>query len=103
MFETRDASRSGILYNCAGDSALTGRLTCRKELQHMLFTRRKAEIEVLCAAASATRSTPTCAEERNDDSDEDEDGMVPGRRENTLVRYLVAKIGKAVDSCGART
>ena len=65
----------------------------------MLFTRRKAEIEILCAAASVPGPNLACGEEQN----EDEDYVAPRQRENTLVQYLVAKIGKAVDSCGARS
>ncbi|KAI0356160.1 DNA topoisomerase IV alpha subunit [Trametes cingulata] len=65
----------------------------RKELQHMLFTRRKAEIEVLGAARSAD-----CAADlgvnRHIHSGEEGNSGIP------LLRYLVTKISSACMKAG---
>lgn len=63
----------------------------------MLFVRRKAEIEVLCAASDSPKLTY-----KDKTSDFDEDCIAPRQQQNTLTQYLVAKIGRAVDSGGAR-
>ncbi|KAI0758339.1 Spo11/DNA topoisomerase VI subunit A [Irpex lacteus] len=58
----------------------------RKELQHMLHNRRKAEIEILSASHATTPSF----------------SQTPGR-ECLLVRYLTSKILKAIQSSAGKT
>lgn len=53
----------------------------RKELQHMLHNRRKAEIEILSASHATTSSFSQAPD-----------------RECLLVRYLTSKILKAIES-----
>lgn len=64
----------------------------------MLFVRRKAEIEVLCAATNSPKSIYTDKNVLNSD----EDCIAPKQQENTLTQYLVAKIDMVVARCGAR-
>ncbi|KAI9067138.1 DNA topoisomerase IV, alpha subunit [Trametes sanguinea] len=70
-------------------------LFLRRELQHMLFTRRKAEIEILEALRSPTRAAESaegggiCAAE-------------PGNLGVPLLRYLSAKISTACMEAGRR-
>ncbi|KAI0686367.1 topoisomerase acting in meiosis [Cytidiella melzeri] len=60
----------------------------RKEIQHMLYNRRKAEIEVLSAAQN-TMDLP-------------QDKAVRNMHECLLVRYLASKIASAICSCAAK-
>ncbi|RDX44832.1 topoisomerase acting in meiosis [Lentinus brumalis] len=55
----------------------------RRELQHMLFSRRKAEIEVLGAVRASRDADPVLGRDRP---------AVGGQAGIPLVRYLVAKI-----------
>ncbi|KAH9855196.1 DNA topoisomerase IV alpha subunit [Lenzites betulinus] len=61
----------------------------RKELQHMLFSRRKAEIEVLGAVRSATDCAADLPANRPPRFAEPSNSGIP------LLRYLVAKISAA--------
>ncbi|EIW63071.1 DNA topoisomerase IV alpha subunit [Trametes versicolor FP-101664 SS1] len=63
----------------------------RKELQRMLFTRRKAEIEVLSSARSTADCVADLALNRHGYSGEPSNPGIP------LLRYLLAKISAA---CG---
>lgn len=61
----------------------------KKELQSMLFTRRKAEIEILSGARVSPRPTSLTSITFGEES--------RSEAEHPLVRYLVPRIKAAVD------
>lgn len=61
----------------------------KKELQSMLFTRRKAEIEILSSASISPRPTSSTNVTSEGDSG--------SGYEHPLVRYLVPRINAAID------
>ncbi|KAI0829683.1 DNA topoisomerase IV alpha subunit [Trametes gibbosa] len=69
----------------------------RKELQHMLFSRRKAEIEVLSVIRSVTDCTADLPPNRQARFGESSNSGIP------LLRYLVAKISAACVEASSAT
>jgi len=68
----------------------------RRELQDMLFVRRKAEIELIPQRPPATASS---FEKQIDDSHDSQPSPLDGPRSSSsaLLHYLVVKIRKAVN------
>lgn len=65
----------------------------RRELQHMLFTRRKAEIEIFCASKPGHTSQTRLAHQLDHDGEMVSD---TSRHSPLLVRYLVNKITRTL-------
>lgn len=72
-------------------------IVSRKELQHMLFSRRKAEIEVLSVIRSVTDCTADLPPNRQARFGESSNSGIP------LLRYLVAKISAACVEASSAT
>ncbi|KAJ3537833.1 hypothetical protein NM688_g6615 [Phlebia brevispora] len=74
--------------------------TMTKELQHMLFNRRKAEIEILFAGKEvAGAESYSVTRGFSMFSDLDEDATASMQPENVLTKYLIVKITSAVNRC----
>ncbi len=74
---------SSPILNMNGNPVQYLAIAPRRELQHMLFSRRKAEIEVLGAVRASRDADPVLGRDRP---------AVGGQAGIPLVRYLVAKI-----------
>lgn len=68
----------------------------RRELQHMLFSRRKAEIEILANSRCSKDISSSVSENQMSISS----SLLEGTPEIPLIRYLVYKLTTAVAQCG---